>query len=231
VSDLFRGPALADGPAYWFDPACRRFVLIANDERISPAVAERLELTPADVLVQFNKAMLFGAFAPVPCHKMFVFQKNGRGFYWGLDSAGRPGFDVFNQASASLTLVFTMRIIDLVQPFIGSAPPDTTILCFKPGRLPLFAMPEGKVASVGFITLSYLHHLNCVRELNGLNPARIVTLGFTGSYSRVKAFQGHDFGFEQAVIATWPDVLRLDFEGRPFPPGDWGPLKTSRRKA
>lgn len=229
MSAGFRGAALADAPDYWLDPACRRFVLVANDERVSPAAAERLRLAPSDVLVQFNKSMHFDAFASLACHKVFVFQKNGRGFYWGFDSAGRIGRDVFSQPRASLTLVFTMRIIDLVRPFIASVPPDCAVLCFSPRRLPLFAVPEGKVASVGFVTLSYLHHLNYVRELNGVAAARIVTLGFTGSYSHTKVFQGHDFRFEQAAIATWPDVTRLDFEGEPFPQGDWAPLKRSRR--
>ena len=227
--EFFRGAALEDAPEYWLSPECRRFVLIANDERITPAGLARLELRPADVLVQFNKAMHFAALADAPCHKAFVFQKNGKGFYWGFDSAGRLGFDVLNQRRASLTLVFTMRIIDLVEPFIESVAQDAKVLCFRPGRLPLFATPEGSVASVGFITLSYFHHLNYVRELNGVPAAQIVTLGFTGEYSRRKVFQGHDFRFEQAVMSTWADVTRLDFDGAPFPPGQWGRLKRGRR--
>lgn len=222
--------ALLGAPDHWFDPACRRFVLIANDERVTPAAMQGLGLTPSDVLVQFNKAMHLDSFADVACHKMFVFQRNGKGFYWGFDSAGRIGQDVFKQAYASLTVVFTMKIIDLVRPFIDSVPPDCAVLCFSPRRLPLFAVPAGKVPSVGFVSLSYLHHVNYIRELNGMAATEIVTLGFTGSYSRVKVFQGHDFGFEQATIATWPDVTRLDFEGQPFPAGNWAPLKRARAR-
>lgn len=223
-----RGPALADAPAYWFERACRRFVLIANDERISAAGVERLQLQPSDVLVQFNKALHLDAFGGLACHKVFVFQKNGRGFYWGFDEEGRILPDVLGQQRASATMVFTMRIIDLVSPFIASLPPDAKVLCFKPGRIPLFTVPKGKVPSVGFISLSYFHHVNYLRQLDGTGPAEIVTLGFTGAYSVTKGFQGHDFRFEQAVMATWPDVTRLDFDGEPFAPEEWGPLNRPR---
>lgn len=230
MSGLALGPALEDAPEFWLGTECRRFVLIANDERIAPEAADRLDLRRSDVLIQFNKAIHFGLFAGTACHKAFVFQKNGKGFYWGFHSDGRLAFDVSAQRWASLTLVFTMRLVEFARPFLATAPADAKVICFKPSRLPLFAVPEGKVPSVGFITLSYLHHLNYVRELNSLPAVPIVTLGFTGSYSRVKVFQGHDFAFEQAVMATWPDLDRLDFEGRPFPPDEWGSLKRARRR-
>jgi hypothetical protein len=228
VSDLYRGKALIHAPDHWFDPACRRFVLVANDERVEPEAVERLDLHPSDVVVQFNKAMHAPRFADFPGHKVFVFQKNGRGFYWGFDSEGRLGFDPFGEPRASLTLVFTMRMIDLVRPFVEALPEEVKVMCFRPRAVPLFATPEGKVASVGFITLSYLHHLNMMRELNGLRAVKLVTLGFTGVYSRPKVFQGHDFAYEQAVIATWPDVRRLDFVGEPLPPPPWGALKRGK---
>jgi hypothetical protein len=63
-------------------------VFLANNHLLQPV---RLEVRPADILVQFNKAPFFDYFAPLECHKAHVFNANAEGSYWGFSPDGVPG--------------------------------------------------------------------------------------------------------------------------------------------
>lgn len=222
--------SLAGAPDDWFEAGRRRVVMIANDERLSPDVAARLELGPSDVLVQFNKLMHHDRFARLACHKVLVFQKNAHDSHWGFSTDGVPLVPFLDQSFATLTLAFTKTFAPAVVPFVEGLPAGVVALRFNPATIPLFAVPEGKVASVGYNAASVFHHLNLVRMLDGLEPWPILTVGFTGAYAKPKQFQGHDFAFEQANLSVWPDLTRLDFEGEPMA-AEWGPLSLRRRLA
>ncbi len=187
-----------------------RVILVANNPAIGAAAAAALALTPADVLVQFNKATGFSLFAEIMCHKVHVLNANGDGGYWGFGPEGQPEPDVRAQAHSELTVYFTRWLSEAAKTYLASlAPPVLGGVMGGQWEASPYPYPAQHLPSAGFMAANYYRAVNFLRLFLGRKPLPLVLLGFTGSYPPGQGWKQHDFAYEQAVYQTLTDVTQL----------------------
>lgn len=187
-----------------------RIILAANNPAIGEDAAARLALTPADLLVQFNKAASFALFAGTLCHKTHVLNAHGNGSYWGFGPEGQPEPDVQAQAHGELSIYFTRWLSESAKTYIASlqAPTLGGLMGgqWEPNPFPY---PAERLPSAGFMAVSYYRAINILRIFLGHKPLPITLLGFTGTYPPGQGWKQHDFDYEQSVYQTLPDLTQL----------------------
>jgi len=193
-----------------------RVLLVANNPHVDTACPEALQIGEKDILVQFNSSPHFALFADQRCHKVHVLNANGNGTYWGMGSNDRPEPDVHAQAQTDLTVFFTNWLSKVAQAYLGTLTDDAMGgLMLSEWAPPFLPYPEGRVPSVGFMTVSYFRAVNLIRQFARRRPLPLIMVGFSGVYPPGKAWVKHDFEFEQKVYKVLVDMLKLDPNGAP----------------
>jgi hypothetical protein len=202
-----------DAATAFLEPEISRVFLIANNKDIAVRVFESLNLGANDIVVQYNKALFFATLAGYSCHKLHFFSPHIRSC-WGFTDEARPELDYDAQQCCSLTFAVAHWIPSSVRPYFEGLNGRARHMAIVPDRhIALYCYPAGKSPSAGFMAVGFFRSLNWIRRQRGCRPLEISMLGFTGVYAPGKAWQGHDFAFEQKVYDTWLDLRRLNIDG------------------
>jgi hypothetical protein len=190
----------------------RRVVLISNDPRNEIRGLSKLNLGLDDLVVQFNLAKFYTECQSLPTKKIFVFNKNHHASYWGFSEKGQPNRPYLANPEEELGLIFIWSLSELIKPFVSGVMPPSWYFAYNHASEKIaIAYEPGKAPSVGLMTLALFRTL---RDKKLVDPFEIYTLGFTGIYpENSRTFEGHDHPSEGRTVASWKDIIRLDFTG------------------
>lgn len=194
-------------------PEVSRVFFIANNREIDRSIFDRWGLCEADIVVQYNKAFFLEALAQYSCHKVHFHYPN-RKTCWGFTEDGAPERPYESQKFSSLTFAVVDGMPPPVARYFRGISALAQCMAIKPHiHQAAFSYPDGRVPSCGFVSISFFRFLAWIRRTLSRPSLELNLVGFTGRYSPGKAWDGHDFAFEQRVYDTWLDLKRIAADG------------------
>lgn len=185
-----------------------RAILIGNNGSNGEKFSQ-LALNAQDVLVQFNQAMFMERFSHICSHKVHIFNAAPDGRYWGFDAGETIRDACCAQKGVSLSFYFAHWLSDAAKAFVvGRRGQVKAGVLFSEGGCQ-HSYSVNHIPSAGFMAVVQFRLINLLRGLKRRPPIRIVLVGFTGQYTSDSAYAGHDFAYEQASYALWPEIERL----------------------
>jgi hypothetical protein len=190
--------------------SAERVILIANNPSIPNEVFATIGIGKYDFVVQFNLS-IHNSWAS-HSRNFFIFQNNHLGSAWGFNKYGEPDAKVqgaLHSKNAPCGIVFTSTF-------------PTQVKNFLPQEIQKFAIPSrnfieqypnrhrGRNPSAGYY--GYKLIMSLLRLANVKVPVYLI--GFSGRIYSSGQATPHDWLFEQHVIQSDPDVIRVFCEDR-----------------
>lgn len=187
----------------------RRILFIANNQELQNGLLRSLTIAQTDVLVQYNRPMFFDYFAPFQCHKVHFHNPNHVDSCWGFSEKGEPEIDYVNQAYRTLCFGVVDATPIRIRAYYQNLSSYADVLNMKCSDSRIRNYPAGGFPSAGFSTVVFFYVLNGIRTELTRSSLELMTVGFSGHYTRGHPWSGHDFSYEQDTYSALPNLQML----------------------